>query len=122
MAYILSYDRLLSYLYGGFRNGNWRRLSVDDKAMYRAGLEFAKVNREVRNPMIVARLLAIVEKIKARVKTMLLKVGLDKTEEMFSEYAKRGIFSWCPQLKAWLRSQAYIVWLGSLQISLKSFV
>jgi len=110
---------MLGYLRGGSRNGNWRRLSSDDRAMYRAGLEFAKVNSGVRNPMIVARLLDIVEKLKATFKAMLLKRGTDKTEEMLNQYAERGIFEWLPKLRDWLRTPAYIICVGTLQITLK---
>ena len=118
---VLSYAELLGYLRRGFRSGNWRRLDHDDRVMYSAGLEFARVNGKIRNPAIVARLLGIVEKLRASIKTRILRAGQDKARKMLNQYQERGVFSWVPQLRDWLRSLGYKFWLGILRITLEGF-
>ncbi len=122
MAWILSYAELLGHMRRGLRNGRWRELENDlDRVKYRACLEFARVNNGIRNPTMVGWLLGIIERLKAAVRIRVLRVGRIKAGEMLSQYARRGTFKWFPRLKAWLRDPAYILWLGSTQISLGEF-
>jgi hypothetical protein len=37
-------------------------------------------------------------------------------------FKDRKVFNWAPQLKAWLKCQAYKFWLGAMQISLEGKV
>jgi len=117
----LSYNELLGHIRGGYRTGKWGVLDDVDRGMFRASVEYARVKGVIRNPTIVSRLLGIIEKLKATVKTMVLRVGKVKAIEMQNQYSLRGVFKWLPGLKAWLREPAYILWLGIVQTSLQQF-
>lgn len=45
--------------------------------------------------------------------------GEIKALEMQVRFRQRNVFRWVPQLKEWLRDQAYKFWLGTMQTSLK---
>jgi len=118
---VLGYAELLSLLRRGFRNGNWRRLRLDDKAMFSAAVWYAKVKGRIINPRVLAQLLSVIERLKATVRTHILRSGRDKAEEMLNQYKNRGILEWLPRLKAWLNDLNYIFWLGTMQNSLQGF-
>lgn len=105
----------------GFRNGNWRRLSGVDRAMFRAAVWYARVRGRIINVRVVAQLLSVVKRLKASVGTRILEAGRGMAEEMLNQYERRGVFRWLPRLKAWLRDPAYVFWLGSVRISLQGF-
>ncbi|MFQ5711340.1 MAG: hypothetical protein ACE5GD_06130 [Candidatus Geothermarchaeales archaeon] len=111
-ACFLSFEDLLSFQRKGLRNGNWRGLKQVTKSFYRACMWYARVKGRIVNAKVVGMILEIVEKLKATVKTRIIQAGLVKAEEMRVQYRKRGIFEWCPQLKAWLRDSNYILYLG----------
>lgn len=48
----------------------------------------------------------------------ILMDGEIKALEMLTQYRENGVFRWVPQLKAWLRDQAYKFWLGTTQTTL----
>jgi len=118
---ILSYDDLLGHMCRGYRNRKWGMLDNIDRSMFRASVEYARVKGVIRNPTIVSRLIGIIRKLKATVKTRVLRVGKVKAVEMQNQYSLRGVFKWLPGLMAWLREPAYILWLGIVQTSLQQF-
>ena len=43
----------------------------------------------------------------------ILKRGFEKAIEILNKSEERGVFTWAPQLKYWLKDPDYIFWLGA---------
>lgn len=113
----LNYSDLLGYWRRGFRNGNWRGLSMVEKAFYRASMWFARVHGWIVSARVVGQLVGIVEKLKSTIGKRILRSGLVRSKEMCTHYEGRGIFRWLPRLREWLIDPDYVFWLGLTQVS-----
>lgn len=60
------YKELLTSFRKGMRNGNWRKLSRLEKALYMASLWYSRVQGAIINEMLVSKLSVLVDKLKAR--------------------------------------------------------
>jgi hypothetical protein len=112
----LEYTYLQLYLRKSRRTGNWRKLNFREKAFYRAAMWYAK-NQPIFNQMLVAKLLALIEKLKETNGTRIFKRGCKKAAELLAMLAKgegTGVFAWAPRLKDWLKDPDYLFWLGTL--------
>jgi len=115
----LSYEELRKCWVKGFRNGNVRKLSRLQKALYRACLVYARKVGRIVNEFLVGRLKPIIETLTTTFKARALRAGLERLRAMLSSPIAR----WAPQVRAWAREESYVLWLGLLEISLQaSFV
>ena len=108
----LYYTELINTLKKGLRNGNWKKLSKLEKAFYRAALTYAKIKRKIVNPDVISRLTEIIRKLILIPSLKIIKAGLERALQMKTIFEVNGVFKWCPKLKEWLKSPAYIMWLG----------
>ncbi len=109
---LIPHTELFSVFRKGLRNGNWYRLDNWEKAFYKATMLYAKLKNRVMNPKVVSIILKIIEKLKETPYLRALKNGLEKAKAMFSFCETNGVFGWCPRLREWLKTPAYIIWLG----------
>ncbi|MBN1762027.1 MAG: hypothetical protein JW878_02955 [Methanomicrobia archaeon] len=123
----LTYELLRENLKKGKRRGNWRKLNRMEKALYRATMAYirpkkrrAAINglireterrRGVTNRAVVAKLMALVERLKETNGMRIFQRGVRKAVVMLEKGEER-VFAWAPQLKAWLKDPDYIFWLG----------
>jgi hypothetical protein len=112
---MLNYEELFTNFKKGMRNGNWKRLGFSDKAMYRAAMWYVKHGGSIINEMLVEKLSALVERLKETKGMRIFKRGFDKALEIFNKSEERGVFTWAPQLKYWLKDPDYIFWLGTVR-------
>jgi len=70
-----SYSELLTIRTKSYRNGNWRKLSFEEKVMYKAALALAKFRGKVVNLNLVQRIKSIVEKLLESPKVKLIRLG-----------------------------------------------
>ena len=94
------------------RTGNWQRMNILEKAVYRAAIWYAKHQR-ITNRMLVEKLLGIIEKLKETKGMRIFKRGFERAAEMLEKGEEKGVFVWAPRLKDWLRDPDYIFWLGT---------
>ena len=99
----------------GQRNGNWRKLSRLDKALYRASLWYTKRLGSIVNKTLVEKLLVLVEMLEATNGIRIFKKGLKKAVEMLDKGDETGVFIWAPRLRHWLKDPDYIFWLGTVR-------
>ena len=111
MEQAFSYADLRNYRSKGWRNRNWQGLTRREKGLYMAAMWYAKGKGEIVNGLVVGKLMSIVEKLRATIKTRIFQAGLAKAEEMLAEDDK-CVFKWAPQLREWLKDLDYIFWLG----------
>ena len=112
----MTYADLSASFKKGLRNGNWKRLNLLERALFRALLWYAKHRGSIVSASLVEKLSALVEKLKETKAMKIFKRGFKKAIEMLekSEEGERA-FTWAPQLKYWLKDPNYIFWLGTVR-------
>lgn len=116
-----SYEELRAALEKSYRNGNWRRLNRLERALYRAGLELARLRGRILNPSLLKALKKIMGKMLRGFTDMALELGRRKASEIKKIYRENGVFSWLPSLEKLLEEKNYLLWLGSREVLLKPF-
>jgi hypothetical protein len=108
---MFTYKELLTSFRKGLRNGNWRKLSRLEKALFMASLWYSRIQGAIINEMVVGKLSVLVDKLKATSGARVFKRGYEKAVELLSK--GEGIFVWAPSLKVWLKDPDYVFWLGA---------
>jgi len=108
---MFTYKELLRDFRKGLRNGNWRKLSRLEKALFMASLWYSRVQGAIINEMVVSKLSSLVDKLKATKGARIFKRGYEKAVELLSK--GEGIFAWAPSLREWLKDPDYVFWLGA---------
>ena len=109
---MFTFCNLVQYQHKGFRNGNWRKLSFLERAFFKVSICYAKVRGKIVNSRIVANLRSIIEKLTLTFGKMAFTASLEKSRELLFNFKERGVFSWAPKLRGWLKDPKYISWLG----------
>ena len=102
---------LLTSFRKGLRNGNWRKLSRVEKALYMASMWYARVRGAILNEKLVSKLAALVDKLKATSGARVFKRGYEKAVELLNK--GESIFAWAPSFREWLKDPDYVFWLGA---------
>jgi len=108
---MFTYQELLTGFRKGLRNGNWRKLSRLEKALYRASLWYSRGQGAIINEMLVSKLTSLVERLKETKGARIVKRGYEKAVELLSN--GEDIFAWAPPLREWLKDPDYVFWLGT---------
>ena len=108
---MFTYKELLTDFRKGLRNGNWRKLSRLEKALYMASLWYSRVQGAIINETLVWMLSVLIEKLKETKGARIFKRGYEKAVELLSK--GEGIFAWAPSLREWLKEPDYVFWLGA---------
>ena len=109
----LSYEELRKCWVKGFRNGNVRKLSRLQRALYRACLMYARKVGRIVNEFLVGKLKPIMEALTTTFRACVLKAGLERLRTMLSS----PLFKWAPQIRVWAREEPYILWLGLTELN-----
>lgn len=107
----LTNEELFTSFRKGKRNGNWRKLSQLETALYRASLWYSRVQGPLINVMLVNKLAAIAAKLKEGKGTRILKHGYEKAVVLLDN--GESIFAWAPRMRVWLKDPDYVFWLGA---------
>ena len=108
---MFTYKELLTSFRKGLRNGNWRKLSRLEKALYIASLWYSRVQGAIINEMLVSKLSTLMEKLKETKGARVFKRGYEKAVELLSK--GESIFAWAPSFREWLKDPDYVFWLGT---------
>ena len=105
----ITYKYLLTAWRKGLRNGNWKRLSHLERALYRASLCYAKY-RSIRNTSLVEKLCSLIKKLKETPSSRIFRKGFEKAVEIFK---KENVLFAAALLREWLKDPDFIFWLGT---------
>lgn len=108
----LDYSGLLAVRRRGLRNGNWRRLSLIDRGLFRCALWVAKVRGGIGSLRLLVRVLGVVLKLLQSWSMRVWMAGRVRAEELKRRFEERSLFDWAPQVKDWLNERAFIFHLG----------
>ena len=108
----LSYHSLSSIWKKGFRNGNWKKLSKIEKALYIASLSLAKMRGKIVNSRLILELQEIIGKLRETAGGRLMASAYQRAMELYERFLTIGLFEWAPQVKSWFDDPSYVLWLG----------
>ncbi|MEM1558549.1 MAG: hypothetical protein QXR44_03350 [Thermoproteota archaeon] len=115
-----SYKDLASIRLKAYRNGNWRRLTLVEKALFKASIELAKLRGVLVNPALLKKLRNIVLKLLQASTVRLLQLGMDYANYLIKIYDRNGVAGWFPKIRNLLKDPEYLLWLGVKQTFIKS--
>jgi len=107
----LTYEELLNAFRKGLRNGNWKRLSRLERALYKAALCYARIRRRIVSSSLNKKLHAILDKLKETSGMRAFRRGFEKAVELIGMCGE-CVLGWVHTLKEWLMEPDYILWLG----------
>ena len=110
---MLTYEDILQCWKKGLRNGNWRKLSGLEKALYMASLWYSRVLGAIINEGVVKKLSVLMAKLKETSEAKVFRRGYEKAVELLSK--GEAIFAWAPSLREWLKEPDYIFSLGTVR-------
>ena len=105
---VLSYWDLKRFWVRGLRNGNVRRLTRVQRALYRACLRYARLVGGIVNRFLVGQLRELVDVLVSTPKVRALRAGLERVRGILSS----RVVDWAPQVRDWVRDKSFILYLG----------
>ncbi len=115
-----SYEDLTRISLKARRNGNWRRLALAERALFKACVELAKLRGVLVNPTLVERLKNIVLKLLQTISVKLLQSGSEYAKHLLELYGKNGVAEWFPKIRGLLNDPEYLLWLGVKRTVIRS--
>jgi hypothetical protein len=115
----VTYAELSAIRERSYRNGNWRRLTRTERALYKASLGLARLRGKLVNQNLLGALRGIIEKMLRSFDGFLLELGRGRARALKELYRRKGVFSWLPSLEGLLEDDGYLLWLGSRELLLK---
>ena len=127
---VVTHKMLRDKLRKGRIRGNWRVLSVNEKALFNASLAYTKpLKRRVvingrRQKIEVARTIVqswLVQKLNELFTKLLETRGMKIFKRGFArartllDNEKEAVFTWAPRFREWLKDADYIFWLGTVR-------
>jgi hypothetical protein len=114
----ISYPSLVRFRRSSLRNGHWKHLRIEDRALFRCAFWMARVRGKISNAKLVVQVLKIALKLVEGVRGAILRIGMRRTMQMFETYAKPGgVFSWAPQARGWLSDARYVWYFGVVGVN-----
>ncbi|MGC8935718.1 MAG: hypothetical protein ACP5LN_11210, partial [Thermoproteota archaeon] len=115
-----SYGELKNLKEKAHRNGNWRKLSFEEKVMYKAALALAKLRGKIVNFNLVQRVKSIVEKLLESPRVKLVNLGRKVLVEKLKIYIKSKQFYLAKTLFILRNDINFLMYLGVNAISFES--
>lgn len=114
----ITYVELSAIRDRAYRNGNWRRLSKTERALYKASLGLARLRGKLVNCNLLEALRSIILKLLRSFDELLFEMGHRRAKSLKELYCRNGVFSWLPMLELLLDDSDYILWLGNRELIL----
>ena len=100
----------------GLRNGNWFRLSLAERALFRCAMWVAKIRGTIENFRLLVMVARIALKLLATLRSRISKAGIARAGELFRTYEENGVFEWAPEMRSWLKDPKAISYLGITEL------
>jgi len=114
------YEELKGFKEKAYRNGNWRKLSFDEKVIYKAALALAKLRGKIVNLNLVQRIKEIVEKLLESPKVKLVSLGRKVLIEKLKIYIKSKQFYLARTLFSLRNDTNFLIYLGVSAINFET--
>jgi hypothetical protein len=115
---MLSHRQMTILFRKSLRNGNWFRLNITEKALFRCGLWVARARGFVRNPKLILQLLRVASRLLENVCATIDRAGKKRAGQMLEKFSRpQGAFTWAPKLREWLQCAPFVSYLGLLELN-----
>jgi hypothetical protein len=114
----ITYPCLVGLRRRGLRNGNWRHLDSEQKALFQCAMWVAKARGRISNAEFMVQVLRVALRLLEGMRSSILKAGRNRSTSMLAAYAKPdSVFGWAPRVRDWLSDVSYVWYLGVLQVN-----
>lgn len=113
----LSYSSLTDVLKRALRNGNWRRLPLPQKGLFRCALWITNARGRITNKALREQVLGLLAKLLQTYRHKIAQAGEERAKMIYVSFTARGGFGWVPQLKEWLEDSTYVWYFGLMQVN-----
>jgi len=96
----------------GLRNGNWRRLSLVDRGLFRCALWVTRVQGSIASLKLLVKVLGVVLRLLENSSMRIWMAGKARAEELRQRFNDRGLFDWAPNVRNWLEERNFAFYLG----------
>jgi hypothetical protein len=76
-------------------------------------MDYLRRGGQIVNESLLVKLSRLMEQLLETRGMRIVRRGLAKATALLRDGAEKGIFSWAPRLKEWLKDPDYIFWLGT---------
>jgi hypothetical protein len=109
----VSYGWLRALWHRSVRNGQWTRLSLTKRGLFRCALWIAKARGSISNMRLMVQVLRIALELLNSLQSRIVSAGRKRAMVLFETYRQPGgVFSWAPRMREWLHDPKYILYLG----------
>jgi hypothetical protein len=108
----LNFPNLLVVRRIGLRNGNWRRLSLVDRGLFKCALWVTKVQGSIASLKLLVKVLGIALMLLENSSMRIWMAGKARAEELKQRFNDRGLFDWAPRVRVWLEERNFAFYLG----------
>jgi len=108
----LDFSGLLAVRRRGLRNGNWSRLSLVDRGLFRCALWVARVRGRIGSWRLLVRVLGVVLRLLESRSMRIWAAGRARAEELMRRFEGGRLFDWAPQVRGWLVDRGFVFYLG----------
>ena len=109
--YALTVDELFAIYRRGLRNGNWRRLKVSERALFKAAFCYLRRGGRIVSMSVLEKLRFLIDKLNETIRMRIFRKGFERAIEILNACKN---FAWSSSLKKWLKEPDYIFWLGTI--------
>ena len=101
----------------GLRTGGWRRLSLEDRALFNCALWVAKVRGRLSNMRLMVRVAGILMKLLADFKARAIRVGRARAERLIACLQERRAEELASRACEWFKDRRYVTYLGVMAMN-----
>ncbi|MDD1776129.1 MAG: hypothetical protein LUP94_02120 [Candidatus Methanomethylicus sp.] len=115
----ISYADLLTLWKKGSRNGSLQRLSCLKKGLFSAALSYAKLGKNIVNSKLVLFIEDIADLIKNSLRRRIMNCGSERAIRIVQN---PKIVDTAPEVRQWVKCDAFVFWLGTSVLTKKSWI
>lgn len=106
---VLSTEYLTRAREFGRKTGSYYRIDRTSRGLLNGVIDYLRRGGKIKSPMLKQAIESIIERIRYPkfIISKLIEKGLERAYALVNKIAK-----WAPQIVKWVRSEAYIIWLG----------
>jgi hypothetical protein len=109
---VLTHRELVQIQRKGYRSGAWRKLNGLDRSFFRVSILYSGLNDKIVNSRILTQLKNIIDELTSTFREKIIRVSFERTRKMIGTFEEREVFSWAPELRAWLDRPEFLFWMG----------
>jgi len=106
-------DVLFAIYRRGLRNGNWKKLKEQERALFKAALFYLRRGGRIVSALVLEKLRSLIDKLNETEGMRIFRRGFERAIGILRECEN----AFMAPLKKWLKDPDYIFWLGTVSES-----